>query len=96
VAGLQLLLGSSPNAIPRSSEIGLDWAVLGATLAATLVTGLVFGLVPLAHVSRARVGASLKDAAGRTTAGRARTRARSTLVVAEIALAMLLVVGAGC
>ena len=55
----------------------------------------IFGLVPMAHVARGRVGATLKDSGGRTTAGTVRARLRSALVVAEIALAVLLVVGAG-
>jgi putative ABC transport system permease protein len=93
--GLTLLLSVSPNAIPRTAEIGLDWRVLGFTLAVTIVTGLIFGLVPLAHLGPDRAGQALKESGTRTTAGAARARVRSALVVVEVALAVVLVVGAG-
>ena len=93
--GLRLLLSVNPNAIPRTAEITLDWRVLGFTLIVATLTGIVFGLVPLLHVGRDRAGEALKDAGTRTTAGTARARVRSALVIVEVALAVLLVVGAG-
>jgi predicted permease len=93
--GLQLLLSINPDAIPRTAEVGLNLTVLGFTLVLACVTGLVFGLVPLAHLRNDRVGPALKDAGGRGVVGRGRARVRSALVVAEIALAVMLVVGAG-
>jgi predicted permease len=91
--GLRLLLTVNPDAIPRTAEIGLDWPVLVFTLLVAMATGVVFGLVPLLHMGRG--GAVLKEAGTRTTAGTARAHVRSALVIVEIALAVLLVVGAG-
>jgi putative ABC transport system permease protein len=93
--GLTLLLTVNPNAIPRTAEITLDLRVLGFTMLISAATAIVFGLVPLVHLGQDRAGESLKDAGTRTTAGTARARVRSALVVVEVALAVLLVVGAG-
>jgi predicted permease len=93
--GLTLLLAASPNAIPRTAEITLDWRVLLFTLGVAVLTGLIFGLVPLAHIGRDRAGQAMRESGTRTTAGTARARLRSALVVAEVALAVVLVVGAG-
>jgi predicted permease len=94
-AGLALLLSINADAIPRAAEISLDPAVFGFSLLLAIGTALVFGLVPLAHLAKDRVGQALKDSAGRSSAGSVRTRMRSALVVVEVALAVLLVVGAG-
>jgi predicted permease len=93
--GLALLLSVNPEAIPRASEIALDLPVLGFTLVVASLTALIFGLVPMAHVFRERIGPSLRESGNRSTAGSVRARLRSALVVAEVALAVLLVVGAG-
>jgi predicted permease len=93
--GLKLLLAASPNAIPRTAEITLDWRVLLFTLGVAVITGLIFGLVPLAHIGRDRAGQAMRESGTRSTAGTARARLRSALVVAEVALAVVLVVGAG-
>ena len=92
--GLRLLLSVSPDAIPRTAEIGLDVPVLVFTMSVTAITGLIFGLVPLLHLGRG-IGQSLKDSGNRSATGSARAGLRSALVVAEVALAVLLVVGAG-
>jgi putative ABC transport system permease protein len=94
-AGLQALVSVNPEAIPRASEIRLDWPVLLFTLAVATITGFVFALVPLFHIRGDRVGQAVKEAGARTTAGGARVWVRSGLVVAEVALAVTLVVGAG-
>jgi predicted permease len=93
--GLRALLTVNPDAIPRTAEITLDWTVLGFTLLVAVATAIVFGLVPLAHLGRTRENIALRDSGTRTTAGTARARVRSTLVVVEVALAVLLVAGAG-
>jgi predicted permease len=93
--GLQALVAANPEAIPRSAEIAIDPTVLLFTLATALVTGAVFGFAPLLHLSVRSMNASLKESGARTTAGRAKTRTRSALVVGEVALALVLVVGAG-
>ncbi|HET9372956.1 MAG TPA: ABC transporter permease [Vicinamibacterales bacterium] len=91
--GLRALLDISPDAIPRSSEIGLDPAVLAFSLGLTVLTGLVFGLTPLATLG-SRLLASLRDGA-RTTSTRTQKVVRGALVVAEVTLAVVLVAGAG-
>ena len=65
------------------------------TFAISIVTGLVFGMAPLLHLREQVVTISLKEGGQRSTAGGARTRIRSGLVMAEVALAVVLVVGAG-
>jgi len=92
--GLALLLSINPDAIPRTAEISLDWTVLGFTLAVAIGTGLVFGLVPLVHLGGS-INKTLRDSGNRSATGRARAHVRSGLVVVEVALAVLLVVGAG-
>ena len=94
-AGLRAMLAANPNSIPRALEIALDWKVLMFALAVSIVTGLVFGLAPLLHLREQVVTISLKEGGQRSTAGTARARLRSGLVMAEVALAVVLVVGAG-
>jgi putative ABC transport system permease protein len=94
-AGLRVLLASSPDSIPRLAEIKLDGSVVLFTLAVSLLAGLLFGLAPLLHLSARSMAASLKEGGQRTTAGLARQRLRRALVVAEMALAVVLVIGAG-
>lgn len=94
-AGVRLLLASSPDSLPRLGEIGLDGRVLLFTLGVSLLAGLLFGLAPLLHLSGPSMAASLKEGGRRATAGHARKRLRSGLVVAETALAVVLVIGAG-
>jgi putative ABC transport system permease protein len=93
--GVTSLIAVSPNAVPRSAEIGLDWAVLGFTAVIAVLTGLVFALVPLMHLGVRRGEGVVRDAGTRSTAGGTRVWVRSILVVAEVALAVTLVVGAG-
>src|SRR4030095_1939219 len=75
--------------------IGLDLTVLLFTLATAVVTGMVFGIAPAIHMREGQFGATLKEGAARTTSGSAQSRVRRGLVVAEVALAVVLVVGAG-
>ena len=94
-AGVQALLAVSPNAVPRTADVTLNLPVLLFTVGVALLTGLVFGLVPLLHFGFRQRSAILGESSTRTTAGSARVWVRSSLVVAEIALAVTLVVGAG-
>jgi predicted permease len=94
-AGLKALLAVNPDAIPRTADIRIDPAVLAFTLAVAALTGVVFALVPLVHLRGGRIGDAVKEAGTRTTAGGTRAWVRSGLVVAEVALAVTLVVGAG-
>jgi putative ABC transport system permease protein len=92
---LRLILTMDPASVPRVQEIGIDGWVLGATTLVALVTGLVFGLVPAVQASRPNLVEALRVSGQRTTAGRDSLRLRRTLVVAEVALAVVLVTGAG-
>jgi predicted permease len=94
-AALRAILAANPDALPRSGEIVIDRAVLLFTIAISVLTGLVFGMAPLAHLRQRAVNMSLKEAGQRTTGGVARARVRSLLVTAEVALAVVLVIGAG-
>jgi predicted permease len=94
-AGVKALLAANADSIPRALEISLDWKVLLFTLGVSILTGLVFGLAPLLNLGEEAVSITLKEGGQRTTAGTARSRVRSGLVMAEVALAVVLVVGAG-
>ena len=93
--GVRALLATNPESIPRSLETALDWKVLAFTCAVSIVTGLVFGMAPLLHLRERVMGMAMKEGGHRATAGSARRRLRSGLVMAEVALAVILVVGAG-
>jgi putative ABC transport system permease protein len=92
VYALRLLV---PENFPRMEEVGVDPRVLGFTLGISLLTGLVFGLAPAWHVGRTDLQGTLKETGQSTSAARGTRRLRGTLVVSEIALAVLLLVGAG-
>ena len=92
--GVHLLTQLLPKGFPRLQDIGLDLKVLGFTILVSLVTGIVFGFAPAWQVSRADVNESLKENA-RGAAGGARNRLRSLFVVGEVALSLVLMVGAG-
>ena len=93
--GLRVLLEANPDSIPRAAEIGLDLNVLAFTLLLAVGTGLVFGLAPLLHLGQGSMSLALKEGGTRTTSTAGRSRVRRGLVVAEVALAVMLVVGSG-
>jgi predicted permease len=94
VAGVNAVLAANPASVVRVERIGLDGRILAFTLAVALATGLAFGLAPALHARARAFFDSLKEGA-RATAGRGRRLFRACLVVAEVALAAVLVVGAG-
>lgn len=94
-AGLRLIVLTNAGTIPRIAEISIDWRVLLVTLAVSLITGIAFGLAPLMHVIAQDLHETLKAASGRTTAHAASGHFRSALVVAELALALVLLIGTG-
>ncbi|MDF2772858.1 MAG: hypothetical protein K0S86_2353 [Geminicoccaceae bacterium] len=94
-AGLKGLIAANPDSLPRSADIGLDVPVVAFTIFVALLTGVVFGLAPLLHVGQRAVSLALKEGGTRSTATIARNRVRRGLVVAEVALAVMLVIGAG-
>ena len=81
--------------LPRSSSIGLDGGVLAFTLGISLLTGLAAGLLPALRLTREDVNEALKQGLGRTGADSGGSRTRGILVVAEVALSLMLLVGAG-
>jgi predicted permease len=95
IAGLRAVLAANPDSIPRAGEIAVDPAVLVFTIAVSILTGLLFGMAPLLHLRERVVTMSLKESGQRTTAGSVRARVRNGLVMAEVALAVVLVIGAG-
>jgi predicted permease len=80
--------------LPRAGEIELSLPVLGFTAFLIILTGVVFGLIPALQASRTDLQGVLKDS-GRGSAGAPRTRLRAALVVAEVAVALMLLAGAG-
>jgi putative ABC transport system permease protein len=92
--GLISLLAITPADLPRVQEINLDGRVLLVTLALSLLTGIGFGLAPAFQFARQDIYATLKEGT-RGTEGTRRSRLRRLLVVAEVALALVLLVGAG-
>jgi predicted permease len=93
--GVDLFIGLSPGDIPRLNEVGLDGRLLGFTLLVSLVTGIGFGLLPALQATRLDPQHALKEGGRSATEGRARRRTRNLLVVTEIALAQVLLIGAG-
>ncbi|MBI4892598.1 MAG: ABC transporter permease [Acidobacteria bacterium] len=93
--GIRLILAFGSDSIPRASEVSLDPQVLAFALGASLLTGVVFGLTPLFQVLRSRIFHILKSSGGRTTATREAHLLRQSLVVGEMAFALVLLIGAG-
>ena len=94
-AALRALLAADPDGIPRSADIALDPAVLLFTVVVSIVTGVLFGMAPIFSLRQHAVTMTLKESGQRSTANAARARIRSVLVAAEVALAVVLVIGAG-
>lgn len=92
-AGIRLLIALSPTGLPRVNAIRLDGTVLAFAFAVTAVIGVLVGLIPAFHASRRDLHNSLQNNSQRTTGGHQATR--RTFVVAEVALALVLLVSAG-
>ena len=92
--GLQLLKAALPADTPRLSDAHIDWRVLAFTAGLAILTGLLFGLAPALHSSRAALAESLKSAS-RGASASVSQNLRSGLAIAEVALAVLLVIAAG-
>ena len=93
--GIDVLVSLTPADVPRLHEIGLHAPVFGWTLAISILTGVLFGLAPALQASRPDVNDALKESGGRSPGGLRSSRMRNLLVVSELALAVLLLVGAG-
>ena len=95
VWGVEALIALEPQGIPRLSEVGVNPVVIAFTAGLSLVTGLLFGLVPAFQSTRSTLSSTLKEAGRGALTTRGGTRMRTTLVVAEVALAVTLLAGAG-
>jgi predicted permease len=93
--GVQAIRAWLPPGLPRVASIGLDLRVLLAATAAAAMCGILFGLAPALQTSRPDLTTALKDSGRSSTAGAGSQRLRSALVVVEVALAVMLLVGAG-
>jgi predicted permease len=94
-AGVQALIRLYPASLPRTSEVTVDPAVLFFTLGVSILTGLVFGLAPLMHTRMKGLANALKEGGAKGATAGARHHIRRGLVMAEVALAVMLVIGAG-
>jgi putative ABC transport system permease protein len=84
-----------PPGVTLSADLHIDPLVLGVTLILSLLTGLVFGLAPALHASRIDLNEALKQGGGRTALSRGHRRLQGAMVVGEVALAVVLLTGAG-
>jgi putative ABC transport system permease protein len=92
---IDALIALGPRQLPRLHAVTMDWQILGFTLAVTLLTGLLFGLVPAWQGAKLNLNELLKEGGRGGTGGARQRRLRDVLVAAEVALALILMVGAG-
>jgi putative ABC transport system permease protein len=92
--GTDVLVSMATGYLPVMTEISLDWRVMGFTLALSLLTGMIFGMAPAMHISKTDLQDAIKDGGSRGGSSRG-SWLRGFLVVAEVAAALILLVGAG-
>jgi predicted permease len=92
---LRLLVALAPGNLPRMDDIGIDLPVLAFTLGLSVVSGLAFGAIPIFKYATAQLATMLRGAGRTASASRERHRTRNVLAVAQIALALVLLVGSG-
>ena len=97
VLGIRALLAVNTAGLPRVGEfgsmVGVDWRVVGFAFGVSLATGILFGLIPAFQSSRTDLTTTLKESSGRSGTGFRQNKARSILVVTEVALALVLLIG---
>ena len=93
--GIEILMKLLPRDFPRQADITLDLPVLGFTLLVSLLTGVVFGFAPAWQVSKTDVHEALKENSRGAIGSGARNRFRNLFIVAEVALSLVLLIGAG-
>jgi len=93
--GVQAIIQLYPSSLPRTSDVAVDPLVLVFTFAVSVLTGVVFGLAPLLHTRASGLVTALKEGGAKGATGAARHHIRRGLVMAEVALALMLVIGAG-
>ncbi len=94
-AGIRTLVAIAPEGLPRLEEIAIDPTVLLFTAAISLIAGILFGVIPVIKFATPHLAGALKEGGRLSSASRARHRARNALVVAEIGLAVVLLVASG-
>ncbi|UCC72811.1 MAG: ABC transporter permease [Gemmatimonadota bacterium] len=95
VAGTEVLLASIGSQLPRAAEVNISWPVLLFTMLVTLLAGILVGLIPATQGIRVDLLSALKEGGLKGLVGLGRRRLRGALVVAEVALSLMLVIGAG-
>ncbi|HYK21801.1 MAG TPA: ABC transporter permease [Pyrinomonadaceae bacterium] len=90
-----LLVALGKEDIPRAVQVGIDWRVLSFTAGVSLLTGLIFGLAPALHSSKTELVESLKEGGRGSSEGMRLVKLRNVLIVAELAVAVVLLAGAG-
>ncbi|HEY1305767.1 MAG TPA: ABC transporter permease [Vicinamibacterales bacterium] len=94
-AGLRILVAKGPDTLPRLREIGIDPFVLAFAIGVSLVSSVFFGVGPVLKYARPRIATALQSVGRTASQGRERHRARNTLVVVQVALALVLLVSSG-
>jgi putative ABC transport system permease protein len=94
-AGVQALVAAAPDGLPRVTDIGIDVRVVLFTAGISLLAGIMFGLLPVLKFATPNLANALKQGGRLSSAGKERHRTRNALVVAEIALAVVLLVASG-
>lgn len=92
---VELLLNLRPAGLPRIEHISMDWRVLAFTLLATVLSGALTGLLPAFQLSQSTLSETLKEGAQRSSGSMSGRNWRAALVISEVALSMILLVGAG-
>ena len=95
VGTLDFILRFVPSSVPRLNEVRIDWVVLAFALLMSMLTGLVFGLVPAFHSAKVALSSALREGGRGSGYGTKTGRLRDVLIVAELAFAVILMVGAG-
>jgi len=93
--GTRLLVAASPAEIPRIREVSVNWLALGVTAAISILTGVLFGLAPAIYATKTDLNELLKEGARSSGGSRGSHRARMALIISEIAMALMLLIGAG-
>jgi putative ABC transport system permease protein len=93
--GTDVLVVLAPDNVPRLNEVGVDARVFGFTLAVSLITGLLFGLIPAIHAAKPNLNEDLKEGSKGSMGSAAGKRTRNALVAVEVALSLVLLIGAG-
>ncbi len=95
VVTLGFILRFVPSNVPRLNEVRIDWVVLAFALLISILTGLVFGLAPALHSARVALSSASREGGRGSSSGTTTGRLRDTLIVSELAFAVILMVGAG-